>query len=55
MDEVGIDVGAKVTAIMKEYYSEHMDFPAQATIDLLKRSDRARRTRILPLQAGRSV
>ncbi|MEC8379165.1 MAG: 3-hydroxyacyl-CoA dehydrogenase NAD-binding domain-containing protein [Myxococcota bacterium] len=27
MDEVGIDVGAKVTSIMKEYYSDHMDFP----------------------------
>ena len=37
MDEVGIDVGAKVTSIMKEYYSDHMDFPeleaTQAFID----------------------
>ena len=27
MDEVGIDVGAKVTAIMKEHYGDRMWFP----------------------------
>ena len=30
MDEVGIDVGQKVLATMKEYYSAHMEFPPDA-------------------------
>jgi 3-hydroxyacyl-CoA dehydrogenase / enoyl-CoA hydratase / 3-hydroxybutyryl-CoA epimerase len=28
MDEVGIDVGAKVIKVMKEYYSDRMEFPS---------------------------
>jgi 3-hydroxyacyl-CoA dehydrogenase / enoyl-CoA hydratase / 3-hydroxybutyryl-CoA epimerase len=33
MDEVGIDIGAKVTSVMKKYYSEHMEFPDSSATD----------------------
>ena len=33
MDEVGIDVGAKVIEIMKQYYGERMEFPNIDAID----------------------
>ena len=35
MDEVGIDVGQKVLATMKEYYSAHMEFPPDAIGDFI--------------------
>ena len=33
LDEVGIDVGAKIISIMKQYYGDRMEFPDSSTID----------------------
>lgn len=33
LDEVGIDVGAKIIRIMQQYYGDRMEFPDMSTID----------------------
>jgi 3-hydroxyacyl-CoA dehydrogenase / enoyl-CoA hydratase / 3-hydroxybutyryl-CoA epimerase len=40
MDEVGIDVGAKVIEIMKQYYGDRMEFPNINAIDLFIKDGR---------------
>ena len=57
MDEVGIDVGVKVMKVMKEHYSERMQFPPDVSAKLIDEGRLGRKNNkgFYKYEAGKSV